>query len=125
MEALPQQLRLIVAGEACPPALAGLFGLQRKMFNGYGPTEATVCATLSQLDGDGSAPIGTPLPNVQAYVLDAKLQPLPVGVAGELYIAGVSLARGYLNRPALTAERFIANPFEPGERMYRTGDLAR
>lgn len=125
VEALPQQLRLIVAGEACPPALAGLFGLQRKMFNGYGPTEATVCATLSQLDGDGSAPIGTPLPNVQAYVLDAKLQPLPVGVAGELYIAGVSLARGYLNRPALTAERFIANPFEPGERMYRTGDLAR
>jgi len=99
------------------------------MINAYGPTETTVCATigsLSELSGQDSVPIGTPIGEAELYVLGANLELLPPGAAGELYIAGPVLARGYLGRPGLTAERFVGCPFgRPGSRMYRTGDLVR
>ncbi|WP_281157697.1 AMP-binding protein, partial [Streptomyces sp. HYC2] len=118
---------LIVGGDACPPELVTRWAPDRRMTNAYGPTEATVAATISTpLTAGDPVPIGTPVINTRAYVLDAWLRPAPVGVAGELYVTGDGLARGYLNRPALTAERFLANPYgPPGTRIYRTGDIAR
>ncbi|SEN18910.1 non-ribosomal peptide synthetase [Actinacidiphila rubida] len=123
---------LTVGGEACPPSLVEQWAGGRRMLVFYGPTEATVLAT-HHLIGPGDAdhpsaalPIGRPLAGMRAYVLDARLQPVPAGVTGELHLAGGGLARGYLDRPQLTAERFVACPYgEPGERMYRTGDLVR
>jgi amino acid adenylation domain-containing protein len=121
---------LVVGGEACPPALVAAWCRQCRVSNAYGPTETTVCATLSApLDGS-AAPIGRPIDGARVYVLDAGLEPVPAGVAGEVYIAGDGLARGYLHRPDLTAARFVADPFappdaRPGSRMYRSGDLAR
>jgi len=125
---LPDLAVLMVGGEACPGDLVGRWGPGRRFVNGYGPTEATVCATMSApLTETVPPPIGTPYWNTRVYVLDRSLQPQPVGVTGEIYIAGRPLARGYLRRPTLTAERFVADPFAaaPGERMYRTGDLGR
>ncbi|MFF0740409.1 non-ribosomal peptide synthase/polyketide synthase [Streptomyces sp. NPDC004111] len=124
---LPEAMTLVVAGDVCPPETAELWSRGRRMLNVYGPTEATVASLASApLSGSGVPPIGAPLWNMRAYVLDSALRPVPPGVAGELYLAGVQLARGYLGRTALTAERFVANPYgTAGERMYRTGDLAR
>ncbi|HVG44986.1 MAG TPA: amino acid adenylation domain-containing protein, partial [Longimicrobium sp.] len=99
-----------------------------EVVNLYGPTEATIDATAYRCGDEDRAPaIGAPVGNVRVYLLDGAGEPVPVGVAGELYVGGAGVARGYLNRPALTAERFVADPFggEPGARLYRTGDLGR
>ncbi|MEU2065233.1 amino acid adenylation domain-containing protein, partial [Streptomyces sp. NPDC013455] len=118
---------LLLGGDAVGSALwerlratDGTLGL-----NFYGPTEATVHVLCHDTDQGERPLIGRPLPNTRAYVLDGRLGPVAPGVAGELYVAGAGLARGYVGRAALTAERFVANPFEPGTRMYRTGDLVR
>jgi amino acid adenylation domain-containing protein len=136
-ESLPNLQTLIVAGEACPLDLVKQWSVGRNFFNAYGPTEASVCATIAQCSQDDLiVTIGKAIANVQIYILDAFLQPVPVGVSGELYIGGVGVARGYLNRPELTAERFIPNPFDPPltsldkgveqpSNLYKTGDLAR
>ncbi|MEV0254287.1 amino acid adenylation domain-containing protein [Streptomyces sp. NPDC050732] len=126
--AYPALRALAVGAEACPPALVARWAVGgRRFHNAYGPTEATVAATLSgPLTGDGTPPtVGTPVAGTTAHVLDARLRPVPTGVAGELYLSSPGLARGYLNRPGATAERFVADPYgAPGSRMYRTGDLA-
>ncbi|WP_218038469.1 amino acid adenylation domain-containing protein [Acrocarpospora pleiomorpha] len=122
--------RVICSGEALPTDLAAGFRrlLDVPLHNLYGPTEAAVDVTYQEYTGDPgtvTVPIGRPVWNTRLHVLDAALRPVPIGVPGELYLAGVQLARGYLNRPGRTAERFVADPTGDGERMYRTGDLVR
>lgn len=132
LEGLRPVKQLLVGGEALsvPHVHAVLDRFPEcQVINGYGPTENTTfacCYTVQAHDTlDPSVPIGKPIPNTQAYVLDEQLQPVPPGVTGELYVGGEGLARGYLNRPDLTAERFVPHPFShiPGARLYRTGDL--
>ncbi|WKV70898.1 non-ribosomal peptide synthetase [Streptomyces sp. PCS3-D2] len=121
--------RVIASGEALPPHTQDAFFRVlpgAELHNLYGPTEAAVDVTLWPCRaGDATVPIGRPAANTRTYVLDGRLAPVAPGTAGELYLAGVQLARGYLGRPGLTADRFVACPFEPGDRMYRTGDLVR
>jgi amino acid adenylation domain-containing protein len=126
---LETPLRLaLCGGEHWDPKLARFIkSAARRVWNVYGPTETTIWSTAAPVDGAGPIVLGTPLANECAYVLNDSLDPIPSGAAGELYLGGVGLARGYLSRPALTAERFLPDPFtsDPGARLYRTGDLVR
>ena len=129
----PGRLRYVISGgEALDLSLAQQLQQrlpQVKIGNFYGPTEnsidATHCEWPVEMGASQTVPIGRPIANVQCYVLDARMQPVPAGVVGELYIGGCGLARGYLNRPDLTAQRFVANPFVDGQRLYRSGDMVR
>jgi amino acid adenylation domain-containing protein len=141
LEEIPELQTIIVAGEACSEELIKQWATGRNFFNAYGPTETSVCATVEKwTDETLKVTIGRPIANTQVYILDCHLQPVPIGVVGELHIGGMGLARGYLNRPELTQEKFIPNPFEKDEvipptplnkggnepsKLYKTGDLAR
>jgi amino acid adenylation domain-containing protein len=118
---------LVIAGEACGRELSERWGRGRRLINAYGPTEGTVWATFAECSPSVQPPvIGGPIRNADVYVLDERLEPVPCGVMGELWLAGELLTRGYAKRPDLTAERFVPNPHGGlGERMYRTGDRAR
>jgi hypothetical protein len=124
---------LVVGGDALDPQVIGKVLREnppQHLLNGYGPTETTTFAATYRIERivpGKSIPIGRPIANTQIYILDSRLQPVPIGVAGELYIGGAGVARGYLNRPDLTAERVLRDPFndKPGSTMYKTGDLGR
>ncbi|ORB13007.1 non-ribosomal peptide synthetase, partial [Mycolicibacterium moriokaense] len=121
-------MALTTVGEVCPTEVVDRWAPGRMMVNAYGPTETTMCVTVSAplTPGSGMVPIGAPLSGAALFVLDPLLQPVPVGVVGELYIAGLGVGVGYLGRPGLTAARFVPCPFgSAGMRMYRSGDLVR
>jgi amino acid adenylation domain-containing protein len=126
-ENLPALETIISAGETCSQEIVKRWAKNRRFFNAYGPTEATVWSTVAEIkDVSGHPVIGQAIANTQVYLLDSHLQPVPIGIPGELYIGGEGLARGYLNRPELTAEKFIPHPFgDLAQRLYKTGDLAR
>jgi non-ribosomal peptide synthetase component F len=122
-------LKILCGGEALPHNLSQQL-LERcdSLWNLYGPTETTIWSAVYRVKReDGVAYVGSAIANTQIYILDKYLNPVPIGITGELYIAGDGLARSYFNRPELTAEKFIPNPFssKPGARLYKTGDLAR
>src|SRR6185295_19155027 len=118
---------LVVAVEVFPVELARRWVAGRRLFNAYGPTEASVCATTWLYGGESRLPIGRPIGNLEAHVLDRQGGLSPIGSPGDLCVGGMGLARGYLGRPELTAESFVPHPLagKPGERLYRTGDLVR
>ncbi|MFD3744427.1 amino acid adenylation domain-containing protein [Nocardia sp. NPDC058633] len=122
---------VVTGGDKLSPELVSRWAAHgRSVFNAYGPTEATVMVTTGEMTAGQAVTLGSVIPGVAAFVLDARLRPVPTGVVGELYLAGPALAQGYLDRPELTVERFVANPFgtdagAPGGRLYRTGDLVR
>ena len=123
------QLKMLCGGEALPRDLATqLLAKGGELWNMYGPTETTIWSSAARITAeDASISIGQPIANTQLYILDPHLQPVPMGVTGELHIGGLGLARGYRNRPELTAEKFVPDPFSgvPGTRLYKTGDVAR
>ncbi|MFC3964493.1 non-ribosomal peptide synthase/polyketide synthase [Nocardia jiangsuensis] len=129
--ALPDLVSLLAAGEASPPELAARWaitlpdGRVRELHNGYGPTEATVMTNSARLQPGAPVTLGETVAGITEWVLDGRLHPVPTGAVGELHIAGAALAESYRNRPGLTAARFVACPWLPGQRMYRTGDLVR
>ena len=128
LAAFRQVRQLLFGGEPLPASLVERLSGASEIFNMYGPTETTVWSTVHPVSRSGnSVSIGRPIANTQIYVLDANLQPVPQGAAGELFIGGAGVVRGYLNRPELTAERFVPDPFTDarGARLYRTGDLVR
>jgi amino acid adenylation domain-containing protein len=128
LAALGQLKKLFLGGEALPPSLVRQLRQQfhGEMHNMYGPTETTIWSTTFCITGDlESIPIGKPIANTQVYVLNSHLEPVAAGEAGDLYIGGDGVVRGYWQRPDLTAEKFLSDPFLPGNRMYRTGDIAR
>jgi len=129
MGELPDTIRIVnLAGEPLQTELVNKIyacGTIERIYDLYGPSETTTYSTFTLRTRDGPATIGRPISNTRVYILDGSLQPVPIGVPGELYIGGAGVARGYLNRPDLTAERFIQNPFNNEERLYRTGDRAR
>ncbi|MDR4329602.1 non-ribosomal peptide synthetase, partial [Bacillus pseudomycoides] len=126
---IPFLRKLITAGSSSSIQLVNKWRGHVMYVNAYGPTEDSICSTVwtsrDKLSGNNSIPIGRPIHNHQVYIMDKTGQLLPIGVAGELCIAGLGVARGYLNRPDLTKEKFVENPFVSGEKMYKTGDLAR
>jgi natural product biosynthesis luciferase-like monooxygenase protein len=118
--------KLLLGGEALPVSLVRQLDISGEILNMYGPTETTIWSTMDKVDEDGAlVTIGRPIVNTQVYIVDKFLQPVPVGVPGELLIGGEGVVRGYFRRPELTAERLIANPFHPGTNLYCTGDLVR
>src|SRR4029077_348957 len=129
MDAIPSSVKTInLAGEALSESLVERIYANssvEKIYNLYGPTESTTSSTFTAVRRGSPVTIGKPIANTRCYILDANRNPVPIGVAGELYLAGAGLARGYFGRADLTNERFVPDPFVSSERMYRTGDLCR
>ena len=128
LTSLPKLQTVIVGGECCPSELVASWSKQHRFFNVYGPTEASVAVTVAQCNGSKGRPvIGRPIDNTSVFLLDSHLQPVPIGIPGEVYIGGAGLARSYLNKPDLSAKHFIPDPFSnrAGARLFKTGDRAR
>jgi natural product biosynthesis luciferase-like monooxygenase protein len=126
LPALRSLKKLLLGGEALPASLISQIDISGEILNMYGPTETTIWSTTDTVNKDGNlVTIGRPIANTEIYIVDKFLQPVPIGIPGELLIGGAGVVRGYFNRPELTAEKFIANPFHPETNLYRTGDLAR